>query len=109
MEELQTAQPQIKISRKQFKKMMMPNVGDILCDSLFRVLYCNTGKFWFTASYNNVIPDIGSQIKIEDRIFEITRVIKESKRFNAVFKGFDEKVQEVPEAPVEDQETVKLI
>jgi hypothetical protein len=88
----------------------MPNVGDILAN-VFRVEYVNYGKFKITASYKTIPPKQGDSIKIEDRLFEIDRIDVAKKRFGLTFKGFDEPMKPVPDAPeIEDTEnTVKLI
>jgi hypothetical protein len=103
-------QQQPVISRKKFKEMVLPKVGDVLCEGLFRVEYVNSGKFRFSSSYRTIVPEIGAHIKIEDRIFEIFSVDTLKKKFNSVFKGFEEKPSvAIPDAPTEEEETLKLI
>jgi hypothetical protein len=102
----------IPISRKKFKAMLMPKVGDMLCDNLFRVEYTNAGQFRFIASYRTVPPVAGHRIKIDDRLFEINRLNVVDKRFGAKFIGFDEPpIEAIPDAPEpeEDDSLVKLI
>lgn len=91
--------------------MIMPAVGDMLCENLFRVEYINYGKFWFSASYKTVVPTKGHIIKLDDRNFVIDQIDVVKKRFSAAFKGFDQPDVPVPDAPeVEvDQDLVKLI
>lgn len=103
-------EPKHTVSRKKFKQLLMPSVGDILCEGLFRVEYVNYGKFWFSSSYRTIVPEIGAHIKIEDRMFKITNVNPTKRTFTSTFQGFEEK-QPTPieDAPIEEEETVKLI
>jgi hypothetical protein len=99
----------IFVSRKQFKKVVMPNVGDILVEQ-FKVEYVNYGKLKFSMSYKTFPPKRGEILKIKDRLFEIDYFDASKKRVGATFKGFDEPTKPIPDAPdVDIEDTVKLI
>ena len=103
-------QPKMQISRNQFKKMVMPNVGDHIVGGLFRVEYVNYAQFRFSASWKTVKPDLGAVLKVEDRLFKINKIDENKKWFTTSFQGFEEKYKEVPEAPTESEDNlVKLI
>jgi hypothetical protein len=97
------------VSRKKFRKIVMPNVGDVIAEQ-FRVEYINYGKLKFSMSYRTFPPKNGEILKIGDKLFEIDYLDADKKRVGASFKGFDEPAKPVPDAPeVDIEDTVKLI
>lgn len=98
-----------QISRKEFRKRLMPPVGTILAN-MFRVEYINYGSLWMSVSYASTPPRGGDVMRIEDRLFKIDSINASKRRFVMKFQGFDEPVNPVPDAPeIDNEETVKLI
>ena len=80
-------------SRKDFKKNVMPQVGDMI-ENDDKVYYINYGKFRFTAGGQ---PEMSKVFDLGGRLFKVVSLDPSKKRFNADFIGFKE-----AEAPTRD-------
>jgi hypothetical protein len=92
------------VSRKEFRKVILPKVGDIINNCV--VVYVHDTKMWFSALGK---ANIGDTIEMDNRLFKVSYIRPTGDRWNANFIGFKNN-PEIPDAPTEETDrAVKLI
>jgi hypothetical protein len=86
-------------SRKSFRKMILPVVGEKI-GQRWKVIYAHGTKLRFTATGPD-IPQPSQHISIDGKVFMVDYVDEVRQRFNAQFVGF-EKTGEPMESPRDD-------
>jgi len=91
------------VSRKQFKRAVMPEVGTVI-DDKYRIKYVHYGNFRFTAEVKGELPEIGKLIEWQGKDYLVTLHLPENK-ISATFYGFQknpEMLSAEEAAPVEE-------
>lgn len=90
------------ISRKAFRTLIMPRVGDKLPSGDI-ITYVHLTGMWFSAEGTATVD---TKIELDDRIFQVTRV--KGNKYSCNFIGFKEN-PEAPVAPDTNEDVTKVI